>query len=347
MLSRLPFLTQAPVAVAHTPDSILQRSQPAQFSPTHTMMNRTRFSTCTDVEWFHNNRFLATVNFGAESLHTYAFAPHDHTLTLVQSLNNQDGLQLHWPEKLAFSSNGKHLAITNIKGNRPSINLYDMDPQTNLIQPTPVNVIEHQSAIYHGVQFSPNSEYLVSCSIDHAGLILVYKLVYGANGELEVILSQVVPNRFSPLKPKSIDFSADGSLMAVCYGPNAADSFAFNGALTIYAFDSDRGTVSSEPLCELKETPELSYPDDVSFSHDALSSVIVVPSQVNDTVLFYSFDKGNKRIDPNFYAFKNPEAQLYFPHGIALSSDDRYLAVSNYGDDKVTVYAMEQGMRHE
>lgn len=342
MFARLPFLSQAPVAVAHTPDSILQRSQPADFSPTHTMMNRMRFSTCTDVEWFNHNRCVATVNFGAESIHTYEFSPHDHTFTLLQSLNNQDGLQLHWPDKMAISSDGKYLAITNIKGHRPSINVYRIDPKTNLIQPSPVKVIEHPFAIFHGVQFSPNAKYLVSCSIDRAGPILIYRLVYGRDGEVDAILSRMIPNRYSPLKPKSIDFSADGSLMAVCYGPNAADSYACNGALAIYAFDAEMGTISDAPLCERKETPELSYPDDVSFSHDALSSVLVVPSQVNDTVLFYSFDKANSRIHPDYFAFTNPEAQLYFPHGLALSSDDEYLAVSNYGDDKVTVYAMKQ-----
>ncbi|MGG1664134.1 beta-propeller fold lactonase family protein [Brevibacillus sp. NRS-1366] len=342
MFSRLPLLSQIPVAVVYTPDSILQRSQPHEFSPSYTMMNRKRFSTCTDVEWFNNNQYLASANFGAESLHIYSFQSQDHTLTLVQSLNNQDGLQLHWPDKLAFSPNGKHLAITNIKGNRPSVNLYNIDPQTNLIQPIPIKVIEHPQAIFHGVQFSTNSQYLVSCSIDHAGLILIYKLESDENGALHITLSQVLQNHYSPLKPKSIDFSGDGSLMAVCYGPNAADSYPFNGALAVYAFDNDTGKISPHPLCELKETPELSYPDDVSFSHDAMSSIIVVPSQVNDTVLFYSFDKINKQIDPRFFAFTNPDAQLYFPHGLSLSSDNHYLAVSNYGDDKITIYSTKE-----
>jgi hypothetical protein len=177
--------------------------------------------------------------------------------------------------------------------------------------------------------------------MDSSGLILVYKLDYGADGSLDATLSQIVQTRYSPLKPKSVGFSGDGSLIAICYGPNAAESHQNNGALAVHAFDNETGTISTLPLCERCGTPELLYPDDVAFFHDDLSTVIVVPSQAIDRVVFYSFDKMTNEIDPQSFAFANPEAQLSFPHGIALSSDDNYLAVSNYGDDKVTVYSLK------
>lgn len=100
MFSKLPHASQTPVAVAYTPNSILNLSPP----PHHpiTMKNRSRYSTRTDVGWFNNNHYLAVINLAAETLHTYAFHPQDHSLTLLQTLTNQDGAQLHWPDKMAF-----------------------------------------------------------------------------------------------------------------------------------------------------------------------------------------------------------------------------------------------------
>ena len=37
---------------------------------------------------------------------------------------------------------------------------------------------------------------------------------------------------------------------------------------------------------------------------------------------------------------QNPEAQLSFPHGLSISPDGKYLAVTNYGDDTVKIYAL-------
>ncbi|KQL48744.1 hypothetical protein AN963_02800 [Brevibacillus choshinensis] len=346
MFSKLQQLPQTPVAVAFTPNSVLNLSQPQTVAPACVMINGTRFSTCTDVGWFNSNRYLATLNFAAETLHVYAFHPQDHSLTLVQTWSNQDGMQMQWPEKMAFSKDGRYLAISNIKGHLPSLNLYSIDSQTHLINPVPFKVIEHSHA-NHGVRFTPNGQYLVSSTIDDEGLILIYKLEREPNGTLDVTLSQVVQNPYLPLKPKSVNFSSDGSLMVVCYSPNADRIYQHSGALVIYAFDNETGTIRPQPLCERIGLPELQYPDDACFSHDEESSILIVPTQGDHSILFYPFDKRTSQIDPQFFAFTNPEAQLSFPHGVSLSSDDNYLAVSNYGDDKVTVYSMKQAIQSE
>lgn len=341
MFSKPPFISQTPVAVAYTPNSILKHTQAPV--PYQSLMNRRRYSTCTDVAWFNNNNYLAVLNFATETIHIYEFDRQDHSLTLIQTLNNKNGMQLSRPDKLAFSPNGLYLAITNIKSN--SLNMYHVDPQTHRINPVPFKVLKHRnSKLFHGVQFSPNSQYMVTTTIDGQGLILIYRLDYKAKGVLDVTLTQVVENRYPPSKPKSIGFSSDGSLISICYSPNAGikSSFRSYGELTIHTFDNKTGTMSTQPLCELIGKPELSVPDAVSFSHDAMSSFIVVPSQSNDTIIFYSFDRVTYQIDQQFFTLKNPEAQLSFPHGISLSTDDIYLAVSNYGDDKVTVYSLKR-----
>ncbi|WP_158211629.1 beta-propeller fold lactonase family protein [Alkalihalobacterium alkalinitrilicum] len=334
------FVQQTPVAVVHTPNSILNNDE-VPFRCLAMPNNRSRYSTCTDVAWVNNDRFLATLNYAAETFHLYEFNRKDHSFTLKQTLNNKNGMELHEPDKLSFSSNGRYLAITNNKLGKSSVNLYKVDRKTHLINPIPFHVIKSNGpdVRFHGVCFSPNSKYMVSTTIDASRQIFIHKL-HQKNGSIKPTLSQVLENHHnSPLKPKSIDFSRDGSLMMVCYsgspGKRAKDS---NGAFAIYSFDNDKGTVHSNPLYELNDRAEIAFTDDVSFSKDEECSFIVLPSQLHDSLVFYPFDKMNNRVNTKYYTLTNPIAQLSFPHGLALSSDNKYLAVSNYGDDKVTVY---------
>ena len=183
---------------------------------------------------------------------------------------------------------------------------------------------------------------MVSSTIDDLGLVRIYKLQQDTKGGLNVTITQEIQDRYLPLKPKSIDFSSDGSLMVICYGPNAGTLSANSyGAIAIYAFDNNTGTIDTRPLCELTNKTELSVPDGVTFTNDIMSSNIIIPSQSDDTVMFYSFNKKSNQIDPNFFKLKNPEAQLSFPHGLSITSDNQYLAVSNYGSDTVTVYSLK------
>lgn len=339
MFSKLPYLSQTPVTIEYTPNSVLK--SPHIPVPFQTINNRGRYSTCTDVSWFNNDQNLAVMNFAKESLYIYQFDAQKDTLTVKQTLTNNDGMQLSWPDKLAFSPDGLYLAITNILSR--SINMYSINPHTKLINPVPIQIIKHPNSIFfHGIAFSTTSKYIVSTTIDHAGFILINKIEHDSNGALRLIPTQVVPNNYLPFKPKSINFSNDGSLMIICYSLNAnsKESLDCYGAIAIYAFDNVSGTLSQQPVCELVGHSELCTPDDVTFSHDPLSSLIIAPTQGNDTIVFYTFDKKSNKIDPNFFTFTNPEAKISFPHGISLSSDNKYLALSNYGDDKVTIYSL-------
>ncbi|MED4585444.1 hypothetical protein P9578_21985 [Brevibacillus choshinensis] len=347
MLSRLPRFSKTPVAVSYTPGSILNLDNPPLFLvpiPNRPEANRERYGTCTDVGWYNNDRYLAVLNLAMATLHIYAFNKQDHSLELLQTLSNQHGMQLYWPDMLAISKDGKYLAITNTKPGMCSVNIYRIDPHSQLIDPVPFQVLRYHDSIFHGVRFSPDSRYLVCTTTEGSGIILIYRLHQNEGGDLDVILHQVLPNsRYAPFKPKSIDFSGDASLLAICFGPSGGtESYPSYGVLAVYKWDHIQGTLGTEPVCELKEKPELSCPDGISFSHDEESSFLVVQSQSNDTVVFYPFDKKTNQIDPQFVALTNPEAQISFPHGFSLTSDDRYLALSNYGDDKVTIYTLER-----
>lgn len=340
MTLNLPSVSQTPIAVAYTPNSILRKKVP--FRTPSMPKKKRRYSTCTDVAWINNNSNLAVINYAAEIIHVYAFDRQNLSFTLNQTLSNQNGMQLHEPDKFAFSPNGLYLAVANNKYRKASVNMYQVDPKTQLINPVPFQVIKHKSSRFHGVRFSPNSQYMVSTITDGSGRILIHKLNPNPNGTATPVLTQAVKNRYLPLKPKSVNFSSDGSLMIVCYSstPGRPNS-PRHGAVAIYSFNNITGTINTRPLCVLKGRREIAFTDDVSFSHDALSSFIVLTSQLNNSVVFYRFNRNLNKISPKFSRFRNPRARLNFPHGLALSTDNKYLAVSNYGDDKVNVYLLK------
>ncbi|TBL80641.1 beta-propeller fold lactonase family protein [Paenibacillus thalictri] len=340
MFSKLLSMDHSPVAEIYTPDSILSHSK-ITFRNTELTKGKIRYSTCTDVAWINKDRYLAVLNYAAESLHIYAFDRLKHTASPIQSLNNQNGMQLHEPDKFAFSPNGLYMAVTNNKAGSSSVNLYQMDPRSSLVHPVPFGVIKASDYRFHGVAFSNNSQYMVSTVTSDQGLIYLHKLIPQAHGAVKPELEQTVQNGYFPLKPKSINFSQDGSLMVVCFSSTPGkESPTSNGGIAIYSFDQQNGIVGTEPLCELIGNPEMAFTDDVAFSCDAASSYIAMTSQANDSIVFYPFDRKANQINPQFFALSNPQAKISFPHGLALSSDNQYLAVSNYGDDKVTVYSL-------
>jgi 6-phosphogluconolactonase (cycloisomerase 2 family) len=340
MSFKLSTVSQKPVAVVYTPNSILSHSE-VPFRSLKMPNNRSRYSTCTDVAWINNNRHLAVLNLANESLQIYEFNNKNYSLKLIQNLDNQDGMQFHEPDKFSFSPNGLFLANTNNKKGYFSANLYQIDPQTQMISPNPIQVVKHAGDRFHGIRFSTNSKYLICTTIGNPGNILVYKLENRKNGSAYLKFMHEMKNPYFPLKPKSINFSKDGSLMVACFSGNAGRLSSLpEGALAIYNFDNNTGKIDTKPVCELKGRPEISFTDDVSFSQDEMSSFIVLPSQLNDSLVIYPFDVKKKQVDMEYVTISNPKAQISYPHGIALSSDNKFLAVSHYGDDKVTIYLL-------
>src|SRR3954452_25044468 len=150
MSFQLSAVSQKPVAVVYTPNSILNHSK-VPFRRLKMPNNRSRYSTCTDVAWINNNRHLAVLNLANESLQIYKFNSKSYSLKLIQNLDNQDGMQFHEPDKFSFSPNGLFLANTNNKKKYFSVNLYQIDPQTQMINPNPIQIIKHAGDRFHGI----------------------------------------------------------------------------------------------------------------------------------------------------------------------------------------------------
>ena len=79
-----------PVAIRHTPVSVLARQRTAAEFP-YFVGKRPRLATCGGVAWFHGFH-LATLNLLGNAIHTYRFDPRTHDCLPLQTLVGLSGL---------------------------------------------------------------------------------------------------------------------------------------------------------------------------------------------------------------------------------------------------------------
>lgn len=323
---------QKPFATAYTPNSMLGHHPKDEIRYAGTKI---RYSTCTGVAWFDHDRYLAAINLSTSSVQIYEFNENDRKLTPLKRYNNQNGLKLKRPENLVFSHDNCLLAIPNTgSGN---INLYQIKPQS-LIQKSPGNpffVIEDYQA--HGARFSPSGEYFAYVTVGDYGGIYLYQ-ISKSDGEIPTLtFLQKMPNAFYPLKPKSIDFSGDGRFAVIGYSQQISRKKGqANAVLASYAIDAETGMIIPEPISVIDNLLSI---ETVQFYGD--SSCVFAADQITDRITGHGFDSSTGKLTDTWIALQNPEAKLSFPHGLHFSSDGRFLAVSNYGGDKITVYEVE------
>jgi len=319
----------APLAIQYTPDSALSRpSKLKRF-----IADRQRLATCAAVAWFHDS-FIATLNLAGNAVYSYRFDSSTRTFMHMQTLASMGGLNL--PLAFAFSPDGELLAISNSVGG--VVNLFKVDLETHMIAPTPAAFIKCTGDNnLHGVSFSPCGRILLYSTIDTPGYLRLFKIRKEADGRLEAISLQEITNPFQPLVPKGVAFSPNGHFVAVSYANNAGHHTKKTGFVAIYAFHANTG-LGLEPVCIGGARLGLSYPEDVSFLPDA--SCIVVTDQAIDMALVVAFDARTGVIGERKLTLRNPRAKLSFPHGHDVSRDSKYLAIANYGDDKVCIYTM-------
>ncbi len=314
--------SQAPFCTMYTPDSILTLSEkPVPFLGG-------RFATCGDVQWFHND-YMATINLGGNSINTYKF---DTKINPFQVIINKNEEYLCWPEKISFSRDENFAAISNYKNG--AINIYSIDLNTHLINPIPVHILMHNPGI-HGVRFSPKNDYLAFTVISKSGSIHVYKLVTHNLNDVSLVECFNMENKHFPLKPKSLSFASDEKMMAIIYCPNIGSGLST--IVDIHAFDNNTGEIGSDKIFTYNFL-NIAAEDIIFLKND---SYIALSDQIGHKIVACSFNKENGVLAKPFVLLQNPEAQISFPHGIGASQDGKYLAVSNYGDDKFTIYAME------
>lgn len=300
---------------------------------------RSRFSTCTAVAWFPDQKHLISANLIASTMQTFQFDENFATLHPLQFFSSAQGTKLMKPEHLAFSSDGTLMGVAN--GNGGILTFYKVNGCQ--IHPIPVAIIkEAEKTKFHSIRFSSDDRFLAYVNNDKDSRISIAKIHRkGKKLSFSPSYSQAVSKSLNLMKSKGIAFSPDQKWVAVCYSRRAAwtPNKDYESAVEIYAFDSISGTI--DPIPAGRTTAHLCVTEDILF--DPLQPYLYVSNQGNDTITVHEYDPHSGAIQDTLHnCLKNPEAALSFPHGISITKDGRFLASSNYGDNKVTVYSIHR-----
>lgn len=324
------YIEKQPICEIYTPHTLYVGKKIQSFFAG----NKQRFSTCSGVAWFHNDAYIATVNFQAGCICTYLFNEMDKQCIPMQVIQHSDKVKLVSGENLSFNNDGTLLAVS--VNHTQQIIVYSVNKETHQIDPNPVAIKRHPEKCVHGIKFSRDGRYLACTTVRGESVITTYK-VNRTKGKVELIKVADLANAFLPYKPKSLDFSKDDAYVAVVYAANVtAIPNEIGGLIAVYPFDKNKGVIGSQPT-SVYINQEFKGGEDIKFNHD--DSKLFISIQANDKIMVFDFDKGqigNQRHE------MNKENRLNFPHGIDISSDGKYLAVANYGDDKFAIYVIKQ-----
>lgn len=308
----------------YTPKSILENKE--KYSPI-AIGKRLRFATCTSVCWLNDN-IIASLNLYGDKIQSYFFNKNTMELTLLQEITNKDGANLSMCEHFSISACKKYIAICSDMPNA-CVNIYKID---DLILPIPIFTITEKTLI-HNVRFTLDGKYLAYVTFDKLESIKIFKIII-ENNIFRLYNIFCKDNEYESIRAKAINFTKDGKFVIICYCTAAVDSvFGINSCITSYKFNPN-GTIG-EKISEIKD--KLAIEDIIFINND---NNILVSDQSNDRILNYKFNKENGEIKEIQDTIENPDGCLSFPHGMSISDNNKYLAVSNYGDDKFNIYEL-------
>lgn len=295
------------------------------------VLNRLRLSTCTGVIWVGDNH-LISIGFHNHSIDNYQFDP---TIPLLfayknEKLDNFQKARMGPLENIDLSKDGSIAAVSN--NGAASIHFYTI---TNF-QLTHIAEIPKVGWWTHGVRFSRQMDYLAYTVFGNPGKIRLFHLMRNEE-RFDVCPAEEMDTHLFPLHPKGIDFSLEDRFVVICHAiNNSVVPKQLSGALTVHSFDRMNGRIEPTPVSVIGTSELLCVPEDVRFTPDGTS--ILVTNHGNDTVTIHAFNPENGALGESSILLQNPEAQLSFPHGLSISPDGKYLAVTNYGDDTVKIY---------
>lgn len=252
----------------------------------------------------------------------------DHSVSVFQVLQNPLS-KLSYPASALFSKDGRSLVAVNWLSQTFNVYLADLN---GVFQQEPIAIIPFHpptdSFRPHGMAFSPDGNYLVvayGVTKQHPRAVALYQVndLQTAQPSFK-LLCLLQGNEIKEGIPKGIAFSPDGSCILV--------TFSNTNSVTIYQVDLSNERIISTPRQILSGISSLiSRPEDIKFTADG--NYCAVSNSNKDTITFYLFDRQNNYFVNDFpsYIMKDPNAELYFPHGLAFSSDGNYLAVTQFG----------------
>lgn len=268
------------------------------------------------VTYTHNNKIFI-----------YQLSPVG-SLNVLQILKNPVS-QLSCPQHAVYSRDGSFLVVANWINQ--TFNIYQADTK-GVFHAAPSAVIPFsppldQAYRPHGIAFSPDGRYLAvtfGASIHDRKAVGLYAFTSPETMGLDMkLIALYTDPEISRGIPKGIAFSPDGSSLVI--------TLSETNSVAIYSIGWLNTKASLFPVQILGPSMQLSRPEDIKFNADG--NYCVISNSQENTVKFYRYDrKTNQFISPMpFYVLNHSECQLNFPHGLAISSNGRYLAVTQFG----------------
>lgn len=326
------YINQKPIITIYTPDSILNQKQ--NYHQNYAG-NKERYATCTGASWFHND-YLATLNLFGNKITIYNFDIQQKKFNLNQEITNRDGASLYNSENLTVSPNGKFLAVCSDAPN-PGINIYELNLENHKLNPTPIFTTK-ATKLVHNIRFTSDGKYLGYVTFDDYNAINICE-VENKNNKFNLKKTYIKKNNFKSMKSKIINFSKDDKFAIIGYSipVKISQQKDFKTILVSYSFNINDGTLG-------KEISKIVLPsrciEDLAFCNNKEN--FIATDQANNELVIFKFNNQTGIIDKIYNTIKNPDAQLNFPHGITISNNEKFLVVTNYGDDKFNLYEIKE-----
>lgn len=281
--------------------------------------NDIHYSLINSVD-FHPQKNLFCASYTHNNKICLYEIEHNGNQNLIQTLSNPLAM-LKEPQHSVFSPDGKKIVVANWADQ--SLNVY-LKNEAGFFSETPVASIFFPDALKnskpHGIAFSPCGKYLVvacgAASYFKNGIAL-----FKVSGDSLKCINYLTHSQLDGI-PKGICFSPDGTHILV--------TFCEPSSLAIFQVQNKKINPLPRQVIAGIETG-LSRPEDVKIS--PIGTYCAISNSGKNTLTFYLFNKNSNRIIENtpLWILEHPQAQLSVPHGIAFSSDNKYLAVTQFG----------------
>ncbi len=296
---------------------------------------RKRYATASDVVWLSPERlvavYLLTSTIAVFDVDDSSGTP---VVTCRGQLSGQPGIDQ--TSAIEVSPDGSWLAVTNSSGG--SVSVLTLDDTAGHISATVLARVSHPAdRNVHGLAITPDGRFIAFTSIDEPGGVRMVS-VSAVDGSVVLRVDSTVVNTHSPLRPKGIRFAPDGRFVVLTYGGNVEHTRARlrPGFVEVRHFDMESGIVG-DVVSRTGSALRLGTGEAVAFLPDG--SGVVVTDQVRNTAHVIEFDRETGHLGAVTMHIGWAGGGLSFPHGCSVSPDQRWIAVTNYGDGSIRFFA--------
>lgn len=321
----------AELLLSHPSENSVLHSPRAKDLQPFTVGSRKRLATCSGTSWLRGHH-LAVVNLYGGHLRIYRF--HEPSAingtTARLELLHEVAEGISFPEDVSVTPDGSFLAISHSMSDSFGVSIHAVNPTT--LAPVVPGTMLRRGRCFHGLRFSPDSRHLAFTEVGEPGYIEVVRV---PSGERVCLLEN--PHR--PLKPKSVVFSRDGRFAVIAWALNVTRhqlSDSPHGVLATYPFDMARGMIAPKPIAEFHGSGLSMANVDMCTVLPARSGgpyKILAANQGRDVISAFELDADEPRLDFTGVFMDG----LSFPHGLDGSADGRFVAVTNCGNDTLSI----------